>query len=124
MGHWAHPDYYDAGGNLLKANVTKLVLLPSQSADYAAANAAKLAEVVVAGADFTLGNGDVSGRKVSVGAKAAVAVTATGTANHLGLLDVAGTRLLRVFPLSVAIAVTSGGTVDISAFQDEARAVS
>lgn len=75
-----------------------------------------LADVAMAGPDYTNANGDVSGRKVTVAAKAGVTVDTTGTANHVALVD--ATNLLLVTTCA-GTALTAGGTVDFAAFDDE-----
>lgn len=66
--------------------------------------------------DFTIANGDVSGRKCTVSAQSDVPISVSGTANHLSLDD--GTVLLGATTGS-STAVTNGGTVDTSAFDLE-----
>jgi hypothetical protein len=46
-----------------------------------------LADVVMAGGDFTNAEGDTNGRKVTVGAKAGVTIDASGDATHVALCD-------------------------------------
>ena len=93
----------------------------SAPADRAAAIAATLASVALTAGDgngdFTVANGDTSGRKVTVSAQSAVPVTVSGTANHLAIDD--GASQLIVTEAASAVAVTSGGTVDVSAFDYE-----
>ncbi len=76
-----------------------------------------LADVAMVGGDYVTANGDISGRKVTVGAKAAVAIDTTGTANHVALCD--ATELLHVTTCT-SQALTAGGTVDIPAHKHEA----
>ena len=60
--------------------------------------------------DYVVGAGDVSGRKVRVGAQADVPVTGTGSALHY-VLSLAGTILAVTTCTSQVL--TSGNTVDI-----------
>lgn len=76
----------------------------------------KLADVAMASADFTIANGDVSGRKVTVAAKSDVPIDTTGTANHIALVD--ATRLLFVTTCT-PISLTSGQNVNFPAWDDE-----
>lgn len=77
----------------------------------------KLADVAVTpNTDFTKGDGDVSGRKVTVAAKSAVPVDASGSGNHIALVD--GTRLLYVTTCTEQ-EVTAGNTVNFPAWDAE-----
>lgn len=64
-------------------------------------------------------NGDVSGRKVTVGAISAGDVTGTGTATHVALVDTNTSALLVTEALSSSQAVTSGNTFSLNAFDIE-----
>lgn len=68
------------------------------------------------GNDFTISDGDTSGRKVEVGAKAGVPVDTSGTATHIALCD--ATRLLYVTTCTSQV-LTSGNTVDFPAWDVE-----
>jgi hypothetical protein len=65
--------------------------------------------------------GDVSGRKRRVQAKTAVAVTATGTAAHVALTKTTGSVLTYVTTCP-SQGVSSGGTMDIGAWDIEVSA--
>jgi hypothetical protein len=83
-----------------------------------------LADVTMAGTDFTLANGDGAGntpRKVTMTAKNAVPVDTTGTATHVALLDVTNTLLLFVTTCT-SQALTSGNTVNFPAWKIEVGA--
>lgn len=109
----------DAALNEIKNNCTRMTLCSAQPTTFAEANATyALADVTMASGDFTIANGDTSGRKVTVAAKSAVTVDATGTGNHVALLDVTGSRLLYV-TTSGSTAVTSGGTCDLATWKIE-----
>ncbi len=112
-------DVLDGALNVLKTSVTKMVVCSAQPLTFTDANTTmKLAEVVMAAADFTLAAGVTSGRRVTIAAKTAVPVLTAGSATHLALLDVTGTRLLYV-TTSSAQALTTGGTVNITAWDVE-----
>ncbi len=118
MGKAVHGDVLDGALAVIRSNATRMVALAAQPADYAAANSGKLAEATMASGDFTLGAGDVSGRKVAVAAKAGLSVTAGGTATHVALLDSAGSRLLYVTTCP-SQGLSLGGTVNIAAWDVE-----
>lgn len=110
MGKWVASDVLDGALQVI-AGANLMVALPSQPANFAEAFASRLAEAALTGADFALGAGDVSGRKIEVLAKASIAVLAGGLANHVALLDSAGSRLLYVTTCP-AQSLPLGGTVN------------
>jgi len=75
----------------------------------------KLASVTMAGGDYTIANGDTSGRKSTTVQKASVAITATGAATHVSLDD----GVDWVATTCTSQALTSGGTVTIPAWKRE-----
>ncbi|QMW23381.1 hypothetical protein [Sandaracinobacteroides saxicola] len=115
MGKWVADVVLDGALNIV-AGATRMVAVNGQPASFAAANAGKLAEAVMAPADFTLAAGDVSGRKVTVAAKNGLAVLSNGSADHVALLD--ATRLLYVTTCPVQ-SLPTGGTVNFAAWAVE-----
>lgn len=102
---------------------TRVTICSTQPTTYTEANATyALADVTVtAGAgngDFTIGNGDTNGRKLTLLQQTGVTVDTSGTAAHIALLDVAGTELLAVTTCT-SQSVTSGNTATINAFDIE-----
>lgn len=77
-----------------------------------------LADVVMIGTDFTISNGDVSGRKVVVASKGGITVDNTGTADHVALLDTVNSVLLYV-TTSTALGLTSGSTLTLGVWDIE-----
>jgi hypothetical protein len=119
MAKSAIPDMLDAALTYIRTGATKMVACSNQPLTFADANTTmKLAEIVMAPADFTLANGVTSGRRVTVAAKANVAVATAGTANHVALLDVAGSKLLYV-TTSPAQTLAAGSTVSFGAWDIE-----
>lgn len=117
MGKAVSTEVLDAAIAVIR-QATRMVAVPGQPASFAAANAAKLAEATLAAGDFTTGPGVIDGRRVTVAAKPGVPVAASGTADHIALLDHAGSRLLYVTTCP-AQALSAGGTVDFAAFDVE-----
>lgn len=114
MAKAVHNDVLDAALGAVKTGATRMVALAAEPASYAAANSGALADAAMTTADFTIAEGTVSGRRVSVGAKSDVAVTTSGTATHVALLDGPGSRLLYVTtcpsqPLVSGSTVSFGG---------------
>jgi hypothetical protein len=77
---------------------------------------ASLADVAMAGGDYTKADGDTSGRKVTVAAKSGVNVDASGTANHIALVD---GSVVRYVTTCTSQALTSGNTVNFPAWKIE-----
>ena len=76
----------------------------------------QLASGVITSGDFTLANGDVSGRKHTVAAQAGLTIDNTGSGDHIAITSASA---LLVVTTCTAQALTAGGTVDISAFDHE-----
>lgn len=109
----------DAALNDIKNNCDSMILCAGQPASYAAAVGANaLGDQAMAPGDFTLANGDTSGRKVTVSAKAGIPVDTAGTGDHVALVDVGNTRLIAV-TTAPSQAVSGGGNFDIAAFDFE-----
>lgn len=122
MAKYANPDVIDGALNVIKNNATRMTLCTTQPTTFAEANATySLAQVTMVSGDFTLANGDTSGRKVTVAAKSGVSVATSGTVTHAALLDVTNSKLLFV-TTTPSTAVAGGGTVDIGSWKDEIQA--
>lgn len=94
----------------------------AQPANYAGIAAVSLGSISMTPVtDYTKAAGDVSGRKVTVAAKSGVPVTTTGTVTHL-VLALTTDSTLRFVTTCTSGSVTSGGTVDIPAWQWELQA--
>lgn len=113
MAKYTLPALLDGPLTEVRNTATRMVVTNGQPASFAAANSGKLAEVTMAPGDFTLGAGSPNGRRLTVAAKAGVAVIASGSGDHVALLDVTNSRLLHVTTCP-AVSLVSGGTVDIA----------
>lgn len=120
----------DNGPQYLKDNCTKVVLLignpgvgtgtpyTDANTNYGTSTGKKLAEVTVDSTDFTVADGDTSGRKVTLAAQNGVSVLVpadptTAAADHIGFLDVTGTEVLAVTSLSASKSVSDADQVNI-----------
>lgn len=110
----------------LRADLMVLCSGEPQSADEAttplSAGGRRLASVALTtgiGLDFTLGDGSVSGRRVSVSAKSAVAIEESGTADHVALIDTATGEMLVVTEVTEIEPVTAGDVVSVRSFASE-----
>lgn len=124
MAKFASSTFIDGAFNTIKANAAAINyrLCSAQPTTLAEANTTyPLASTTLnKTTEITLANGDTSGRKMTISAKAAIAVTTSGTATHVSIDD--GTTLLFV-TTTTSQAVSSGGTVDIGSWKDEIAAV-
>ena len=69
--------------------------------------------------DFTIGNGDTSGRKVTVAAQNGASVTASGDASHVVLATGGATDLIRYITTCTTQTLTSGNTANVPAWDVE-----
>lgn len=103
------------------ATGTRLVVCSAQPANFAGIAAVALADVALTaglgGGDWSAAaNGDTSGRKVTLAQQATIPIDASGTATHIAIDD--GSVLLAVTTCT-SQALTSGGTVNVPAFDAE-----
>jgi hypothetical protein len=119
MAKYINPNIIDLALNDIKTNANKMVLCTQQPTSYTEANATyALASVAMTSADYTLANGDTSGRKITVAAKSAVPVTTSGSGTHVALIDTTNS-ILKFVTTTATTAVAAGGTVDIGSWKDE-----
>ena len=117
MGKTFHNDVFDDGLDRV-ATATRLDITSDAGTPTDLTNTLAT-HTMVAGdgnGDYTIEDGDVSGRKVVVTAQDDISVTGTGTANHY-VLSLAGTILATT--TCTAQTLTSGNTVDIPAIDLE-----
>jgi hypothetical protein len=119
MGKWFHNDVLDASLKEIIDNCTRVFMCSGQPTTYQEASVDLMlaAIVVTPGAgngDFTIGDGDSSGRKATL-LEQSVAASNTGTANHVAFGDSANSKLLAVTELNSSYALTSGQTVALEA---------
>lgn len=111
----------DASLNELKSKGNLMTVCAAEPANYTAANvggANFLGDVAMVSGDFTIANGDVSGRKISVAPKSGVNVDNTGTADHVALLDTVNSVLLYVTTCT-ALGLTSGSSLTFNGWDIE-----
>lgn len=118
MGKYVLPTVLDAALDQIAA-ADLMVAINGQPATFAAAQTGKLAEVAMTPADFTLADGTTSGRRVIIAEKANVTVDTSGTADHVALLDTAGSRLLYVTTVTAPTALSAAGQVTFQTWDIE-----
>lgn len=102
------------------ATANQITVCSGEPANFAGISAVALAEGVLTpgdgNGDYTIADGDASGRKVTVAQQADLTIDASGTATHIALDD--GTDLIAVTTCT-SQALTSGGTVTVPAWDAE-----
>src|SRR5574343_584536 len=112
-----HNDVLDSALNYIKNNATAYHLCSSEPTTRAETITASLASVSVSSSDFTVADGDISGRKVTVAQKSGT-VSTGGSATHAAIID--GTRLL-VCTTVTAQTLTGSNPVTFPAWDYELR---
>lgn len=116
MAKSVHNDVLDAALTEI-ATATEMTLCNAQPTTLTEATTTfALADVVMAGGDYTNADGDTNGRKVTVASKSSINVDVTGTGTHVALND--GVSLLYVTTCTNQ-AVTSGNTITFPAWDIE-----
>mgnify|MGYP001052831926 CR=1 FL=1 len=117
MGKICTDLFMDAAFDYLQANAPSMVVLSASAYDSSAAVAsATLASATTASADYTKANGDTNGRKVTIASHSGTAITASGSATHIALLNTNGSALYQTTCTEQAL---TSGTVDIPAWDIE-----
>ena len=117
MAKYVNDSVMDAGLANVSSNANQIhVCATEPTTRTEAVTTNQLASGTIASGDFTLANGDTSGRKQTVGAQTALTIDNSGSGDHIAITS--ATALL-VVTTCAAQALTAGGTVDISAFDHE-----
>lgn len=124
MAKAAPNSYYDSGSLAQAALADEMYVCSDQPTDYNdIANVDLVGPIALTpgdgNGDFTIGAGDVSGRKVTVAAQNGASVIASGTATHVVLATGGATDLLRYITTNTSQAVTSGNTANVGAWDIE-----
>ena len=120
MAVWQNDSMLDAAFDWIRARVTQMTVCNAQPTNFTEATATyKLADVPLSSTDLTIGEGDVNGRKVTIGAKSSVTIDTTGTASHVALAGSTGATVLLYVTTCVTQALTTGNTVDFPAWRIE-----
>jgi hypothetical protein len=119
MAKYQNPQMIDDALNYLKNNATRVTLCSAQPTTYAEGiTTYALGTVASASGNFTIGAGDVSGRKITYGPGTIVVGTA-GNVTHIALLATAGSGTLLFAGTCASTAVSAAGTVVLSAWDVE-----
>ena len=120
MAKSIHNDVLDAALDKIATGTILTVCSAEPTSRTEAVTTYALADIVMTAGDgngdYTVGDGDTSGRKVAVAQQADIDIDSSGTATHIAICD-ASTLLLVTTCTSQAL--TSGGTVTVPTFDDE-----
>ena len=122
MAKWTADRCFDAMLNDIATSV-QLCLCVGQPADYTEAtdtlgvgNGKAVALSPMSGVDYTVGDGDTSGRKNAVAAKSDLDVLATGTADHVALVTASELLYVTTTPTQ---SVLNGAKVSVGGWDIE-----
>jgi hypothetical protein len=117
MAKTVHDDVLDGALNIIKNNCVNMSVCNAQPTTRTHANETyMLGKVTMTSGDFTVADGDTSGRKVTVAAKTSISVTNSGTATYFALYD--ATRLLYVTTCTSQVLV-AGNLMNTNAWDIE-----
>lgn len=120
MPKWANDLVMDAAMDYIdQANTMHVISSYTAGDSYATVVGNSLADVAMTpDTDFPKANGDVSGRKITVAAKNAIPVDASGTATHIALVRTTDTSV-RYVTTCTSQALVAGNTVNVPAWDIE-----
>lgn len=107
----------DGALNIIKNNAIRQVACSAEPANFAGVAAVTLSTATMASGDFTVADGDTSGRKVTMGAKSGQTVSANGTVTHVALTD--NVSVLYYVTTTTSKAVTTSDTLNFPAWDIE-----
>lgn len=121
MAKSVHNNVLDQSLEYIKNNCDKMTVCSQEPTTFTEANSTyALADVSMGSTDYTIADGDTSGRKVTVAEKSGVTVDDTGTGNHVALLDTVNSLMLYV-TTSTSQSLTSGNTMTFETWDVELR---
>ena len=117
MAKLVNDSVMDAGLANVSGNANQIHICATQPTTRTeAVTTNNLASGTISGVDFTLANGDTSGRKHTLAAQTGLSITSTGTGDHVAITSASA---LLVVTTCTGQVLTSGGTVDTAAFDHE-----
>lgn len=125
MPRYTSDSVADAALDYIIDNSDTYVLCDGMPADYAAATTdngsggVALGETAIDASDFTKSDGDTDGRKLTCAGQEGIDIDADGNADHVALLDTAGSELILATEISNPQPVTAGNTAETDPFDHE-----
>lgn len=115
-------NFLDACFERLSSRATLMMVCEDSDTTYSNVNSSAdtrtLAKSTLSSGDFTIQNGDASGRKVTISSQDSLDIFRSGTAENLYLLDTGNSEILLVTSITTQ-ALTTGGKVNVPGFDDE-----
>lgn len=118
MGKWANDNVMENGLNWIKNNCNEMHICSQQPTNFTEATSTySLGSVAMSSSDFTLADGDTSGRKLTVAGKE-ISVSADGTITHVALVDTSTSTLMYVTTTN-SESVSAGNTANVGSWDVE-----
>lgn len=119
MAKWCNDDVLDAALDEIADNCNLMTVCNAQPTTRVEAVVTfALGDVAMVAGDFTIGNGDTSGRKLTIGQKDWMEIDVSDTGIYIALVDAA--RLLYVVPCT-SVSLTAGEFWSVPAWEIEIR---
>jgi hypothetical protein len=117
MGKYVNDSVMDAGLANVSGNANQIHVCATQPTTRTeAVTTNQLASGTISGVDFTLANGDTSGRKHTIAAQTGLTIDNSGTGDHVAITSASA---LLIVTTCTGQVLTAGGTVDTAAFDHE-----
>ena len=116
---WAANAVMNAALNVVKGSGTHIYVVTASCSDPPTYNEVASTQALTGATALLTGSitsGDVSGRKVPINAHNSISVTASGTAAGVAIVRSSTSAVLYTTLLSTPVAVTSGGTINVAAW--------
>ena len=117
MGKWINDSLIDLILDRISQSTTMSICSDQPTTRDEAVNTYSLVNIPVSSSDFTITDGDTSGRKVTIAQKQNVSITNSGNATHIALCD-AG-NLLYVTTIQTPQTLVAGNTLTTQTWQIE-----
>jgi hypothetical protein len=121
MSKWQNDSMLDAALNYVADNGSQLDVVSDTSTPTDLTNSLASTSLTVGdgNGDYTVQDGDSSGRKLTIAQQADISVTASGDANHIVISDGGSPPTLYLVTTCTTQSLTSGNTVTVPSFDDE-----
>lgn len=120
MGKSVHNDVLDQTLAYIQTNAEYVTACTAEPTTFAEVTTYKVGRAAVSSGDWTIADGDVSGRKVTLVEKTGVAVDSAGTVTHLAVTDDSVSKLLSVLTTDSRV-ITGNDSMKIPTFDLELR---
>jgi len=118
MGKTVHNNVLDAALNIIVNSVSHMTAHDTEPTLFAHSATSAIALASMAAGDFTVADGTVDGRKVTVGSKGSINVDVTDDANHVAMVNSNDGQLLYV-TTATSQSLTSGNTMNFQSWEIE-----